>query len=163
MVTSNILYAQKSETKNENAKLGIDIYFNQLEKTDTSIYRGIFPDYKRWRSSMIYFGAKLSAEIKDKLLKTDLEIVRGNELRVNYGRQNTTTDFAFILNNYESKKPVIVGTVRMSKENANLFSYKTSVYDNNVKDYVNLSEKTISAQSQEELINKVAVELKSDI
>ena len=163
MITSNILYAQKNETKNENAKLGIDIYFNQLKKTDNSIYRGIYPDYKRWRSSMIYFGAKLSASIKEKLLKTDLEIVRGNELRVNYGAKDTTTDFAFVLNNYESKKPIIIGTVRMSKENANLFSYKTSVYDNNVKDYVNLSEKTLTAQNQEELINKVAIELKSDI
>lgn len=160
MITSNILFSQKSVTQNEVAKRGIDIYFNQLEKTDDSIYTGIFPTYNDWRKSMVYYGSKLSASIKSELLKTDLEIVRGNESRVNFGKQNTSTDFAFILNNYMSKKPALIGVVRKSAKG---FLYQTSKYNDKLKEYQDSVSKELVALNQRELIEAVAVELKKEI
>jgi predicted HTH domain antitoxin len=160
MITGNILFEQKATTQNEVAKRGMDIYFNQLEKTDESIYTGIFPTYNDWRASMVYYGSKLSASMKSELLKTDLEIVRGNERRVNFGGKNTTTDFAFILNNYMSKKPVLIGVVSKSSGG---FLYRTSKFNNATKDYVDAINKQLTDNSREELIQKVAIELKQEI
>lgn len=160
MITSNILFQQSSETKNEIAKRGIDIYFNSIEKTDSSIYSGIYPNYNSWRKSMIYFGSKLSASVKKELLETDLEIVRGNEPRVNFAGQDTTTDFAFVLNNYASKRPILIGVV---SKGAKGFLYRSSKYNDKTKDYTDSVNQELSAKTTDELIQKVAVELNKEI
>jgi predicted HTH domain antitoxin len=160
MITSNILFSQKSATQNEVARRGIDIYFNQLATTDDSIYTGIFPNYNDWRKSMVYYGSKLSASIKGDLLKTDLEIVRGNEARVNFGKKNTTTDFAFVLNHYTSKQPALIGVISKSAQG---FLYQTSKYNDKLKEYQDSVRKELIARNQQELIEAVAVELKKEI
>jgi hypothetical protein len=64
------------------------------------------------------------------------------------------------LNHYTTKSPVLIGVVSKSSKG---FLYRTSKYNDKLKEYQDSVRKELVARNQQELIEAVAVELKKEI
>lgn len=157
MITFYILLNQKNSIKNDIAKSGIDIYFNDIKKIDDSIYQTPFTSFKDFRKMMIYFDGRFYMNISEKLRETYLDVVRGNENKINFTTENKTTDFSFILHHSITKKPILIGLIK--RNDSKSFIYQTVKFDNETNDYEKSVEKIINISKLVELIDLVSDEL----